>query len=152
MYRFLLQAAQLTPERSILIDILKAVVPGLVVAIFGLLTPQIRNAVFYRRTEYDFEYLDKTNAGPCKWDIQWEKIRLTIKVDDISNNRIDGVTFLKDEVPHGAPLAKMYPSEKFQSLFDKELYVKLNSIIRFTPSSGERKYILRFVLRRKVFG
>jgi hypothetical protein len=146
------QAAQPSASHSILIDILKATVPGIVVAVLGLLTPQIRNAVFYKRTEYDFEYLNDSNAGPCKWDIQWEGYRLTIKVEDISNDKIDGVTFIKDEVPPGETIMRMLPSEKFRPLFDKELYVKLNSIIRFTPSTGERKYILRFVLRRKIFG
>lgn len=152
MLLLLLQAAQTTASHSILIDILRAIIPVIVVAVLGLLTPQIRNAVLYKRTEYDFEYLHKSNAGPCKWDIQWESYRLTIKVEDISNDRIDGVTFIKDEVPLGETIMRMLPSEKFRPLFEKDLYVKLNSIIRFTPSTGERKYILRFVLRRKIFG
>jgi len=162
MLTLLLQLAQTTTEttaqssasQSMLIAILKAIVPGIVVALLGLITPQIRNAIFYKRTEYDFDYLDDTNDGPCKWDIQWEGYRLTIKVDDISNDDIKGVTFIKDDVPPGETMSKMRPSEKFRPLFDKDLYVKLNSIIRFTPSpgKGERKYTLRFVLRRKLFG
>jgi len=148
----LLQAAQTPVERSIFIDILKAVLPGIVVAVIGLLTPQIRNAIFYKRTEYDFEYLKDSDSKPSIWDIHWEGRRLTIKVGDISNDKIDDVIFIKDEKMASQSIDRMVPSEKFQPLFDKELYVKLNSIIRYTPATGERKYILRFVIRRKIFG
>ena len=65
----LLQAAQTSVERSIFIDILKAVLPGIVVAVIGLLIPQIRNAIFYKRTEYDFEYFKDSDSKPSVWDI-----------------------------------------------------------------------------------
>ena len=148
----LLQATPTPVERSIFLDILKAVLPGIVVAVIGLLTPQIRNALFYKRTEYDFEYFKDSDSKPSIWDIHWEGRRLTIKVEDISNDKIDGVTFTKDEKMGSETIPRMIPSEKFQPLFDKELYVKLNSIIRFTPATGDRRYILRFVIRRKIFG
>ncbi len=64
MESLLFQAAQTPVEQSILIDILKAIVPGIVVAVIGLLTPQIRNAIFYKRTEYDFEYSKDSDASP----------------------------------------------------------------------------------------
>lgn len=152
MQSLLFQVAQTTAEQSIWIAILKATVPGIVVAVLGLLTPQIRNAFFYKRTEYDFEYVKDIDGSPCVWDIQWEGNRLTIKVNDISNDKIEGVTFIKDEVPPGETIALMRASEKFRPLFDKELYVKLNSIIRFTAGTNTRRYTLRFVLRRKIFG
>lgn len=157
----LLQETQPTVERAILIDILKAIVPGLVVALLGLLSPQIRNLIFYKRTEYDFEFVKVADKSSGIWDIQWEGYRLTIKIDDISNDKIEGVTFIKENAEETfvkglekptETCSRMKPSEKFQPLFDKELYVKLNTIIRFKPIAGETKYILRFVLRRKIYG
>ena len=142
---------QSAAEQSIWIAILKATLPGIVVAVLGLITPQIRNAVFYKRAEYDFEYDKNVDILPCVWDIQWEGNRLTIEVaKDISNDKIEGVTFVKDEVPPGETVTLMRPSDSFRPLFDKELYVKLNSIIRFKSGGHGRKYTLRFVLRRKI--
>jgi hypothetical protein len=153
LYLLLLQGAtEVAKTNSILMDILKAVVPGIVIALLGLITPQIRNLLIYKRTEYDFEYLRDTNDGPATWDVQWEGFRLTVKVQSISNDKIENVTFIKDEVPPGETIGLMRASNAFRPLFDKQLYVKLNSIIRFTPTKGERKYILRFVLRRKLYG
>src|SRR5436853_714336 len=132
-------------------EIIISVATAATLALSSLLSESIRTVIFYKRVEYDLVYekslTDAIGRG-FFWDIQWEDYRLTLKVDDISNNKLEDVVFVRNEVRE-EKLGTITASDRFTPLFGKEIYYKLNSIIRSTPPTGQKSYILRFVLRRR---
>jgi hypothetical protein len=134
---------------EVLQKVLVSIATGLTLALLSLSFESVRNALLYYRVEYDLEY-DK-DSGPCEWDINWEDYRLTISVKDVSNDRLEEVTFRRNK-KHNQDFKEVFPSDKFQSLFDKEIYMKVNSIIRRSQTQGDKyiaKYFIRLVLRRR---
>ena len=67
--------------------IIISVVTTIVIALLSLLFRSVREALFYKRLEYDFHYT-KGMGLPVLWDIQWEDYRLTISTEDVSNDLI----------------------------------------------------------------
>jgi hypothetical protein len=132
-------------------EILIAVATTLTVSLLTLLFSSVRNALFYKRVEYDFIYTkpnDKNLSNECQWDIQWEDYRLTVAVGDVSNDKLEVVTFIRNQGKQ-VKFDILITSESFEPLFNKEIYFKINSIIRVRPPEGQRSYILRFVFRRR---
>lgn len=132
-------------------DVLQKVLISIATSItlggLALLFESVRNALFYFRVEYDFEY--EKGWGACEWDINWEDYRLTLSVTDVSNDRLDGVSFKRNK-KQTEKFDELFPSDKFQPLFNKEVYAKVNSIIRRSQQRGT-SYTLRLVLRRRRF-
>ena len=120
------------------------------VAALTLLSKSVRQAIFYKRVEYDLSSLRPSGATPfgCRWDIHWEDYRLTMAVEDISDDKIAGVKFEKLS-GREQRFERLYPSDKFERLFDGDLFVKINSIVRKSPASGDAEYTLRMVFRRR---
>jgi hypothetical protein len=137
------------PGAQIVTEVLKVVASAITVGLLGLLSRPVRGLLFFRRTEYDFDY--DAQDGAATWDIQWEDFRLTIKVEDVHNDHLDKVTFLKNKVKPGEQLDVLKVSDKFHKLFDGDIELKLNSVIRVKSksSTAPKRYILRFVLRRR---
>lgn len=129
--------------------ILISIVTTGTLAVLTLVYGSVRTALWYKRVEYDLECERASGQSPftCSWDIHWEDYRLTFNAGDISENRIKVANFEKlGGKKHNIP--ELFPSDNFLSLFDGEIQMKLNSIIRFKPASGPRKYTLRLVFRR----
>jgi hypothetical protein len=151
MNSLMLLLAQTQPAKidPILYEILKALAPAITLALVGLLSAPIRAFLFYRTTEYDFDY--DTQQGAATWDIQWENFRLTMRVAEVHNDHLAQVTFLKNRVEPGETIAVLKVSEKFHELFGGDIQIKLNSVIRVRsePAGAPRRYSLRFVLRRR---
>jgi hypothetical protein len=132
-------------------EILIAVATTLTVSLLALLFSSVRNALFYKRVEYDFIYIKPNDRGlskECQWDIQWEDYRLTVAVGDVSNDKLEEVTFIRNKGKQ-VKFEVLVTSESFEPLFNKEIYFKINSIIRVSPPEGQTSYILRFVFRRR---
>lgn len=150
MICFLAQAAPQAPKLDpILYGVLQALAPALTLALLGLFSGPVRALLFFRRTEYDFDY--DAQQGGAIWDIQWEDFRLTIKVGAVHNDHLEKVKFLKNKVEPGESLDVVKVSDKFPHLFDNDIQLKLNSVIRVLSQSptAPKRYVLRFVLRRR---
>lgn len=132
---------------ELLQKVLISIATSITLASLSLLFESVRNALLYFRVQYDFEY--EKDWGHCEWDINWEDYRLTFSADEVSNDRVDGVSFRRNK-KQTEKLDVMFPSDKFQPLFDKEIYAKINSIIRQSHQKGTL-YTLRLVLRRRRF-
>jgi hypothetical protein len=134
------------------IKIIVTIITTLAVASLTLLFKSIRNLIFYTRAEYDLIAEKKPNESPFKrrWIINWENNRLEFEAGDISNDKIDNVTF-KNAVGKKDSIKNMHPSERFTDIFDGALGVKINSIVRRDrPSPNDlAAFTLRFVVRRK---
>jgi hypothetical protein len=76
---------------EVLQKVLISIATALTLALVSLLFASVRNALLFFRVEYDFDY--EKGSGPCVWDINWEDYRLTISVNDVSNDRLEGVSF-----------------------------------------------------------
>lgn len=129
--------------------VLVSIVTTLAVGLVSLSFKGVRNALLYFRVEYDLDY--EKGSGPCEWDINWEDYRLTISVNDVSNDRLEGVSVRRNK-KQNQDFKEIFPSDKFQALFDKEIFLKINSIIRRSQTQGEShlaKYFIRLVLRRR---
>jgi hypothetical protein len=135
---------------ALLQKILISVATAAVLGILTLLRRSIWNALFYQRVEYDLSCKRASGQSPFTgtWDIHWEDYRLTFKAGDISDNRIKDATFEKLG-GKSENVQELFPSDAFRPLFDSEIQMKLNSIIRFEPASGPREYTLRLVFRRR---
>ena len=125
--------------------IVVSVVSAIAVALLTLLSSKVRSALFYKRVEYDLAY--SKGLGPVQWDIEWEGFRLTISADDVSNDRLDNVKVERNERSPFV-LSRLEPSDTFRSLFNGEIEMKLNSIVR-RKANSEIDYVLRFVFRRR---
>ena len=119
-------------------------------AALTLLFKSVRSVIFYNRVEYDLPCERPSIGTPftCVWDIHWEDYRLTFKAGDISDDKIKSVMFEKlggktESIP------ELFPSDTFRSLFGGEIQMKLNSIVRHKPPTGNRTYTLRMVFRRR---
>ena len=130
---------------SILENTIIAVISASVLSLLTLLFASVRSFIFYKRVEYDFTY--KRGSGSCEWDVQWEDFRLTIAAESVSNTHISKVVFRRNKRKDTNP-EDLEPSDKFLSLFDKEIQVKVNSIVR-RQQINDADYILRFVFRRR---
>ena len=135
---------------ELLQKILISVGSTIAIAALTLLFKSVRTAIFYNRVVYDLPCERPSNASPfaCAWDIHWEDYRLTFEAGDISDDKVRNVKFER----HGGKnesVPELFPSDKFRSLFDGQLQVKLNSIIRHKPATGNRVYVLRMVFRRR---
>ena len=131
-------------------SILEALAPALVTAVIALLSPRIRTWFLYDRSEFDFDY-DESEGSPT-WDIQWEDLRLTIKVDKVHNEHVTGARFLLNSKEPGETVGVIEVSNKFKKLFDGRFEIKLHSIIRAkmkSASSDTTRYRLRWVTRRR---
>ena len=133
--------------------VLISVGSGLVLALLSLLFQRVRTALFYKRVEYDLIFTKPESEGglsQCSWDIQWEDYRLTLKIGDISNDKLENVTLIRNKGKQ-VTYDVLVTSERFTPVFDNEIYFKLNSIIRAWPPVGPKTYILRFVFRRRIW-
>lgn len=149
MISFLAQAPQTLKIDPILYGVLQALAPAITLALLGLFSGPVRAFLFFRRTEYDFDY--DAQQGAATWDIQWEDFRLTIKVDEVHNDHLERVKFLKNKIEPGESFDVVKVSNKYHHLFDGDIQLKLNSVIRVVSKSptAPKRYILRFVLRRR---
>ena len=135
---------------EILEKILISVGSAVALAALSLFFRSVRNALFYKRVEYDLpcERPSTTSPFTSVWDIHWEDYRLTVEAGDISDDKIRNVKFEKlggktETVP------ELFPSDTFRTLFEGEVQMKLNSIVRHKPATGNRVYTLRMVFRRR---
>jgi hypothetical protein len=131
---------------DILQKVIIAVASTLTLSLLALFFSAVRNALFYKRVEYDFDYEAKT--GHCDWDIQWDDYRLTISADDVSNDVVHNVVIRRNK-RRDEPLGNLEAKDDFSSLFAGEIQFKLNSIVRKMQSGHANKYLLRFVFRRR---
>jgi hypothetical protein len=132
----------------ILEKVLISVSSTLTLSLLALLFSSVRTALFFRRVEYDFTY--KRGTGSCEWDIQWEGFRLTIAAKSVSNDYLENVVFRRNK-RKDTTFNDLEPSNSFIPLFDNEIQVKLDSIIR-KQQGDVADYVVRFVFRRRRFG
>jgi hypothetical protein len=133
---------------EIIVGIITGLAGTLIIGLLGLLINPIRNALLYKRIEHDLEYVD--NSGSCEWDIQWEDLRLTIKVSDVHNNYLENVVFTRNEHEHSNLIPSFPVKKTFQPFFSpKPIFIKLVSILRTKPKAGTTRYIIYFVLRKR---
>jgi len=135
---------------DLLSKVLVSVATTLILAALSLLSRSVRQALFYRRVQYDLSAVRRSGDHPfgCRWDIHWEDYRLTMEVKDISDDKLSSVNFEKLG-GRKQTFDTLHPSETFAELFNGDLYAKVNSIVRKRPSSGETEYTLRMVFRRR---
>jgi hypothetical protein len=130
--------------------ILISVGSTMAIAALTLIFKSVRAAVFFKRVEYDLPCERPGSSSPfsSEWDIHWEDYRLTFKARDISDDKIKDVRFEKLG-GKTEPVAELFPSDTYRPLFGGEIQVKLNSIVRHRPTTGNRSYTLRMVFRRR---
>lgn len=131
---------------DVLQKVIIAVASTLTLSLLTLFFAAVRNALFYKRVEYDFDYEAKT--GHCDWDIQWDDYRLTISADDVSNDAMHNVVVRRNK-RRDESLGELEAKDDFAPLFGGEIQFKLNSIVRKMQSGQPNKYLLRFVFRRR---
>jgi hypothetical protein len=135
----------------ILEKVVISVASALALSLLALLFASVRNALFYKRVEYDFLYTKPGGGGVStkgQWDIQWEDYRLTVTVEDVSNDKLQSVSFIRNKGKQ-ENFNVLVTSDSFEPLFKKEIYFKLNSIVRAKTPAGPASYTLRFVFRRR---
>lgn len=130
---------------AILDKVLISVGSTIVLSLLSLLFSSVRTAIFFKRTEYDLFYTRGT--GPCEWDIQWEGFRLTIATDSVSNDYLKNVVARRNK-RKDASLGDLEPENRFIPLFDNEIQLKLESIVR-KQQGNAADYVARFVFRRR---
>lgn len=113
----------------------------------GLLWKPIRYAILYKRHEFEFEY-DSDFRG-CEWDVQWEGFRLTISVQDVHNEHLQGVLIKKQNENPGTRYDTLEVSDAFHRIPNWPLQFKVSSIVRTNPGTGVREYLVYFVIRRR---
>lgn len=137
---------------DILEKVLVSLATTLCVALLTLSFGSVRSFLFYKRVEYDLEAVRQSGQDPfsCSWDVHWEDYGLHIEIADISNDNLRGVSFrkLSKQEEH---IDKMFPSDSFTPLFNGEIFVKVNSIVRRDWVESRMLYVLRLVFRRKRF-
>jgi hypothetical protein len=135
---------------ELLQKILISVGSTVALAALSLLFKSVRNALFYKRVDYDLPCERPSNAPPFTsvWDIHWEDYRLTFEAGDISDDKIRNVKFEKLG-GKTETVSELFPSDTFRHLFQGEIQIKLNSIVRHKPATGNRVYTLRMVFRRR---
>lgn len=123
---------------------------AITLAIASYLAYIFRNAIRYKEAEFTFEVEDHTDK-PVKWDIQWEKQRLTIEANDISSDKITGISILLNRTGKAERQEIMEVKDTFTLLFDSEVQLRLASIVKatFRPGTKAALYILTFILRRR---
>ncbi|MDQ2770483.1 MAG: hypothetical protein M3Y54_08290 [Bacteroidota bacterium] len=119
----------------------------LIVFLLTLLSKQIRQFLFYKRHEFEFQY-DSDFRG-CEYDVQWEELRLTVEVGEVHNDYLSNVIVKRNAVNPGKTYEKLEVSNKFIQIPEWSLYFKLNSIVRTKPQSGVNEYQIYFVLKRR---
>jgi len=141
------ESVQSVVQSEVLTKVLISVISTVTLAALSLLFESVRNALFYYRVEYELNY--KKNTGLCEWDINWEDYRLTLVVADVSNDKLKGVKFIRNE-RQTEEEAAVFVSEKFKPLFNKEVFYKIRSIVR-KKQEEKCSYSIKLVLRRKRF-
>lgn len=131
---------------DILQKVIIAVASTVTLSLLALFFSAVRNALFYKRVEYDFDYEAKT--GHCDWDIQWDDYRLTISADDVSNDAMHNVIIRRNK-RRDEPIGELEAKDDFMSLFGGEIQFKLSSIVRKMQSGHNNKYLLKFAFRRR---
>ncbi len=132
--------------------ILVSVASTLGIAALSLCFRSIRTAIFYNRIEYDLS-CQKNNAQSqlsCTWDIHWADYGLTFIAVEIAHDKIKDVTFAKLGGKN-EKISEIFPSDTYKSLFDGEIQIRINSIIRQSPTSGVKTYMLRLAFRKRRF-
>lgn len=133
---------------EILLRVAGTVASAIVMSLMALLSPTIRRALFYQREEH-FVFEHQRGAGSCDWDIQWPNhLRLTMKVGDVSNDRIDNVEFIINATKGGPAAAPLQAKDTFQKLDGGEILVRLASITRIS-GLVDAQYRVRLVFRRR---
>jgi hypothetical protein len=127
--------------------IVASLLSAFVLAVIGLAFRSVRQALLYKRHEFDFPYDPSWQS--CEWDIQWEGFRVTIEVIGVHNDYIEKVVIKKQGANPGQTFERLEVSDTFHPVAEWPLYFKLNSITRSRPSSGSKSYRLYFVLRRR---
>lgn len=117
----------------------------LCLSLLSLLFSSVRMAIFFKSTTHDFLYV--RGSGACEWDIQWEGFRLTIVVDSVSNDYLKNVVVRRNK-RKDAVLGNLEPMNSFLPLFDNEIQLKLESIVR-KQQGAAADYVTRFSFRRR---
>jgi hypothetical protein len=136
---------------DIVTKVITTVASTITVTILSYLTYRFRNLILYKETQYVFDVEDGTD--PVAWDIQLEKQqRITIEVNDISNDRIEGVRVRLNKLgsPHEEKAIEV--NSDFIPLFGGEIQIQLASIVRTTFNKEVNKpriYTIQFILRRR---
>lgn len=112
-----------------------------------LLSKRIRQFLFYKRHEFEFEY-DSDFRG-CEYDVQWEDLRLTFEIGEVHNDYLSNVVLKRNAVNPGINYQKLPVSNKFEEILEWGLHFKLNSIVRTKPQMGVKEYRIYFVLKRR---
>src|SRR4051812_22743481 len=100
---------------------------AIVLGLFTLLSTKVRSSLFFKRVEYELTYTK--GLGPVQWDIEWEGFRLTINAEDVSGDCMKKLKIHRNR-RNTFELDCLEPSDRFRKLFDGEIEMKLNSIVR----------------------
>jgi hypothetical protein len=119
----------------------------LLIFLLTLLSKQVRQFLFYKRHQFEFEYGDDFRG--CEYDVQWEGFRLTFEVGEVHNDYLSNVVIKRDAVNPGTAYEKLRVSNKFIEIPELSLHFKLNSIVRIKPQTGVKEFQIYFVLKRR---
>jgi hypothetical protein len=134
-------------DNEILQKVLVSVITALTLGSLTLLFESVRNALFYFRVEYDLDY--EKDSGHCEWDFTWEDYRLTLSVEDVSEDRLKTVKFTRLK-KQNEDIPEVFTKDEFSPLFNKEIFFKVKSIVR-KKQENNGSYTIKLVLRRKRF-
>jgi hypothetical protein len=128
-------------------SILTGLLSGSVIALLSLFFRSVRQVVFYKRHEFEFEF--KPDWGDCEWDVQWEGLRVTFELSGVRKAYIKMLTVKVNGTGPGRTFEKLEVSEAFHHVAGWPLFFKLNSVARTRTASEKEMYRLYFVLRRR---
>jgi hypothetical protein len=113
------------------------VIGGIILLLLTLLfSKSVRDYIRYKTVEYDLEAKRTTRLDtlfPWAWNINWESYGILIIAGDISNNKIDNLTF-EDRNANKKEIIRLIPSKDFTEIFPKKLSFRIKSIIRAAPA------------------
>ena len=145
----MLQQIEITDSvaRNLIPEVGTSLVASLVIFLFSLAFKRVRQFLFYKRHEFEFEY-DSDFRG-CEYDVQWEELRLTFEVGEVHNDYLSKVNLKRNSVNPGKLYERLEVSNKFIEIPDWDLQFKLHSIVRTKPQTGVKEYQIYFVLKRR---
>jgi hypothetical protein len=124
-----------------------SLITSLILFLTTLLFKRVRQFLFYKRHEFEFEY-DSDFRG-CEYDVQWEDLRLTFEIGEVHNDYLSNVIVKRNAANPGKSFDKLGVSNKYNEISDWRLHFKLNSIVRTKPQSGIREYQIYIILKRR---
>lgn len=111
---------------------------ALIIFLLTLLSKQVRQFLFYKRHEFQFDY--NSNFNGCEYDIQWEELRLTFELGGVHNEYLSNVFIKKNGENPGKSYPELKVSNKFIEIAEWKLFFKLSTVVRIKSKSGVKEF------------